>query len=103
MNKNLPIGTAVVLTEVSNLPVYNDAGFKLKKTERRTSKRYGKVCEIGTGLNEGRLRIKWEYCEVVETGYHATDTKRTWIKSDRLAVVPTPINGSEHLPAVDCF
>lgn len=82
MNKNLAIGTQVVLKEGH-----------CKGT--LTISRYGEVVEIGTGAKDGRLRIKWNYTERTQAGgtqtYPMNRNLRTWIRCDRLMVVPTEI------------
>lgn len=67
MNANLPVGTRVVRVE---------AYFK----------RYGNVVETGAA----RLRIKWDYTECRD-GRVILDGKRTWMRADRVSVVPQEI------------
>jgi hypothetical protein len=84
MNANLPVGTEVVQ----------------KTTHTKTgvvSSRYGVVVEIGTGRNAGRLRIRWSHSEW--NGNVRQDGKRTWMRADRVQVLPK-LTGDAFLPDV---
>jgi hypothetical protein len=78
------------------LPDQIIVGTSVKFRENSSGKRYGGndswlekigvIVEVGTGANEGRVRVKWSH-SISSDGSKREDGKRTWFQSKRLTVV----------------
>lgn len=84
---NLEVGTEVVFTETVTTITDYAPGRVIKG--KFTSHKHGTVVEVGTGSNEGRVRVRWSHCEWTNrdgTPGRREDGKRTWMKVSRLAL-----------------
>ena len=75
--------------EVGAAVTYTERFGGNKYARPSTSVKFGTVVEIGTGPNEGRVRVLWDRWEITVVGCDLRvkkDGKRTWMRIDRLDV-----------------